>query len=82
MQIDTFKAITLIANDVSNWMCSPVYRDAIVFYKSSGEIISVLNICLSREAMALDSSNQVTADSTTYEMLRQLFKEVGHPVES
>jgi len=63
-------------------MCAPIYRDAIVFYKSSGEIVSVLNICLSCEAMAIDSSNQVVAGSGTYEMLKKYFKEIGHPVES
>ncbi|WP_448138473.1 hypothetical protein [Sphingobacterium siyangense] len=68
--------------NVNNWMCAPIYRDAIVFYKSSGEIISVLNICLSCEAMALDRSNHVTADSSTYGMLRKFFKNIGHPVES
>lgn len=68
--------------DVNNWMCAPIYRDAIVFYKSSGEIVSVLNICLSCEAMAIDSCNQVVADSSTFEMLRKFFKEIGHPVES
>jgi len=68
--------------DVNNWMCAPIYRDAIVFYKSSGEIISALNICLSCEAMAIGSSSQVVADSSTYEMLRKFFKEIGHPVES
>lgn len=68
--------------DVNNWMCTPIYRDAIVFYKSSGEIISALNICLSCEAMAIGSSSQVVADSSTYEMLRKFFKEIGHPVES
>ena len=68
--------------DVSNWVCAPIYRDAIVFYKSSGEIVTVLNICLSCEAMATDSCNQVVADSSTYEMLRKFFKDIGHPVES
>jgi len=68
--------------DVSNWVCAPIYRDAIVFYKSSGEIVTVLNICLSCEAMAIDSCNQVVADSSTYEMLRKFFKDIGHPVES
>ncbi|WP_233789115.1 hypothetical protein [Sphingobacterium sp. HMA12] len=68
--------------DVSNWMCGPIYRDAIVFYKSSGKIVSVLNVCLSCEAMAIDSCNQVIADCSIYEMLRKFFKEIGHPVES
>ncbi|MNH01710.1 hypothetical protein D3C87_481520 [compost metagenome] len=68
--------------DVSHWMCAPIYRDAIVFYKSSGKIISALNICLSCEAMAIDSSSQVVADCSTYEMLRKFFKDIGHPVES
>ncbi|MGJ1406813.1 hypothetical protein K2F45_16065 [Sphingobacterium siyangense] len=92
-RINTFQhgneTISLLKNillkkttNVNNWICAPVYRDAIVFYKSYGEIVSVLNICLSCESMALDSSNQVKADSSTYEMLRQFFKEIGHPVES
>ncbi|WP_228280211.1 hypothetical protein [Sphingobacterium paramultivorum] len=67
--------------DVSNWMCAPIYRDAIVFYNSSGEIVSALNICLSCEAMAIDSSNQVVADCSIYEMLRKFFQEVAHPIE-
>ncbi|MCS4224646.1 hypothetical protein M2408_000726 [Sphingobacterium sp. BIGb0165] len=32
--------------------------------------------------MAIGSSSQVVADSSSYEMLRKLFKEIGHPVES
>ncbi len=68
--------------DMSNWMCAPIYRDAIVFYKRSGEIVSALNICLSCEVMAIGSSNQVVADCSTYEMLRKFFKDIGHPVES
>lgn len=82
-EISLLKNILLTkTTNVNNWMCAPIYRDAIVFYKSSGEIVSVLNICLSCEAMALDRSNQVTADSSTYGMLRKFFKEIGHPVES
>ncbi|MDR3011015.1 MAG: hypothetical protein LBV59_24025 [Sphingobacterium sp.] len=82
-EISLLKNILLTkTTNVNNWMCAPIYRDAIVFYKSSGEIISVLNICLSCEAMALDSSKQVTADSSTYGMLRKFFKEIGHHVES
>ncbi|WP_245935830.1 hypothetical protein [Sphingobacterium athyrii] len=83
------EAISLLKNilltkttDVSNWMCAPIYRDAIVFYKSSGEIVSALNICLSCEVMAIGSSCQVVADCSTYEMLRKFFKDIGHPVES
>lgn len=80
--INLIKNILLTkTTDVSNWMCAPIYRDAIVFYKSSGEIISALNICLSCEAMAIDCSNQIVAGSGTYEMLRKFFKEIGHPVE-
>ncbi len=67
--------------DVPNWMCAPIYRDAIVLYNSSGEIVSALNICLSCEAMAIDSSNQVVADCSTYEMLRKFFQDVSHPIE-
>ncbi|MDR6734876.1 hypothetical protein [Sphingobacterium sp. 2149] len=82
-EISLLKNILLTkTTNFNNWMCAPIYRDAIVFYKSSGEIVSVLNICLSCEAMAIDSCNRVVADSSTYEMLRKFFKEIGHPVES
>lgn len=82
-EISLLKNILLTkTTNVNNWTCAPIYRDAIVFYKSSGEIVSVLNICLSCEAMAIDSCNRVVADSSTYEMLRKFFKEIGHSIET
>ncbi|MNE06742.1 hypothetical protein D3C87_481670 [compost metagenome] len=44
------------------------------------EIVSVLNTCLSCDAMAIDSSSQIVADSSRYELLRKFFKEIGDPV--
>jgi hypothetical protein len=32
--------------EMPHFMCAPAYRDAIVFYKADGTIVSTLNICL------------------------------------
>lgn len=63
------------------WMCGPVYRDGIIFYNEQGEIISVLNVCLSCCHMQLDDKTYLSADFLTYDLLKKLFLEAGHPVE-
>lgn len=67
---------------VPMFMCAPVYRDAIVFYDVSGNILSVLHICLSCDQMALAMYEHVNADEKTYGLLRQFLLDIGHDVES
>ncbi len=69
------------ANDVPAWMCGPVYRDAIVFYDNSGQIISTLNICFSCQYMATKMFSEIMADVKVYHLLRDFFVELGHEIE-
>lgn len=68
--------------DVPNWMCGPVYRDAIIFYDHRGNIISTLNVCLSCQYMCTGTFIGIDADFKTYDMLKQFFIAIGHPVEN
>ncbi|SEB39160.1 hypothetical protein SAMN04489761_0391 [Tenacibaculum sp. MAR_2009_124] len=67
--------------EVPNWMCAPVYRDAIVFYNSDDKIVSTLNICLSCEYMETKMFHYINADTEAYNLMRELFIELGHKVE-
>lgn len=66
--------------DVPYWMCAPVYRDALVFYKNPGKIVSILNVCLSCDHMETQIHGNLDADSMTYQKLKEFFISIGHPV--
>ncbi len=66
--------------DIPMWMCSPIYRDAIVFYKND-KILSTLNVCLSCEYMETKMFKHVNGDRETYKLLRQFFIDCGHNIE-
>jgi hypothetical protein len=68
--------------EVPAWMCAPVYRDAIVFYNNDGAIVSVLNVCLGCCYMETKAYHHINADSHAYELMREFFIDIGHPVES
>ena len=67
--------------DVPSWMCAPIYRDALVFYDNNGQILSILNVCLSCEYMETKMFHHINADSKTYELLRDFFRSIGHTIE-
>ncbi|RYZ86208.1 MAG: hypothetical protein EOP04_14335 [Proteobacteria bacterium] len=64
--------------NLANWMCAPVYRDAVVFYDVDYKIVSVLNVCFSCEALSLENGQLLEADITVFPMLRDLFMSLGH----
>ncbi len=61
-------------------LCSPHYRDSIVFYSKDGKIARVLNVCLSCGHM-IDGKQAIDADYMTYDDLKRLFIASGHEVE-
>lgn len=65
---------------LSNWMCPPVYRDAVVFYDRNAEIVSVLNICFSCEVLTVGRGEALEADSEVFGKLRGLFLGIGHEI--
>jgi hypothetical protein len=68
-------------DDIPMWLCAPIYRDAIVFYNNSKEIISVLNVCLSCQYMETAMFKHINGDYETYDLLKRYFIDIGHDVE-
>lgn len=68
--------------ETESWLCAPMYRDAVVFYNKSAEIVSVLNVCLSCNYMETEMFNHITGDSKTYDLLKAFFLEIGDDVET
>ena len=68
-------------NDIPMWLCSPIYRDALVFYNSDNEIITTLNVCLSCQYMETKIFNYVNGDYKTFDLLKRFFIGIGHDVE-
>jgi hypothetical protein len=67
--------------DSQNYLCDPVYREAFVFYDENHKIKSILNICLTCLYMSADGiPGYIKGDYKTYEWLRRLFLELGHPI--
>ncbi len=62
-------------------MCSPMYRDAVVFFDKHDKIISVANVCLECYYMQTDKGQWIDAGRAVYPELKKNFKELGHPVE-
>lgn len=74
----------ILEMDVVEWLamlCAPFYRDAVVFYNSSGQIVSVLNVCL--ECKHITTGNEeLRADFEVYDLLKKFFLKNGHRVEN
>ena len=68
-------------NDIPRWLCAPVYRDALVFYKSDKTIVSTLNICLSCQYMETKMFDHINGDYETYDLFKRFFIDIGHEVE-
>lgn len=75
------RALNMRFEDLTGFMCAPVYRDAVVFYDSNDNIVSVLNVCLSCEWLATAPSKEIIADQKTYKLLREFFIVIGHNIE-
>ena len=68
--------------EVPAFLCSPEYRDAIVFYNNNGNRISVLNVCLSCRYMETKPFHHINGDFETYDLLKRWFLNIGHHVEN
>lgn len=65
-----------------SWMCLPIYRDAIVFYNKTGEIVSALNVCFECSYMENDKGININADESTYGLLKSFLTSKGHKIRS
>jgi hypothetical protein len=67
--------------DSQNYLCAPVYREALVFYDQNNKVISILNICLTCLHMMAEQHYNIKCDYKAYEWLRRLFQGLGHEIE-
>lgn len=82
---DMIKLNHILETEVTNlpsWMCLPIYRDAIVFYNKTGEIISALNVCFECSYMENDKGININADESTYGLLKSFLTSKGHKIRS
>lgn len=74
----------ILEMEIVEWLamlCAPYYRDAIVFYNADGQIVAVLNVCLS--CLHLNTGHEdLKADFEAFDLLKKLFLKKGHPVEN
>ncbi|RYU75620.1 hypothetical protein [Hymenobacter persicinus] len=82
--LDAERLAAILATPVCHqfdWMCGPVYRDALAFYDAQGRLRAVLNICFGCDKMLTDQQQEIAADSSTYQRLKQLLIELGHVID-
>ena len=79
--IQLHKALQIPVKDVPLYLCAPIYRDALIFYKNDAAIVATLNVCLSCQYIETVPFHYINADYTTYPLLKQFFISVGHTVE-
>jgi hypothetical protein len=64
----------------TDWMCLPVYREGILFYKDK-KFIACLDVCLGCSALAFNGK-RLDTDMTVYEKLGNWFRSLGHQIIS
>jgi hypothetical protein len=62
------------------WMCAPIYRDAIIFYRGE-KVVAYLGICLSCDSIESDHQKRVDTDSKAFPKWKSFIESLGHTVE-
>ena len=74
--------LTVPVTEQHDWMCAPIYRDAIAFYDQQDKLVSVLNICFQCDSLLNECEQRLDTDYSVFTRLRTLLTEVGHPIEN
>jgi len=61
-------------------MCSPVFRDAVVFYSKENEIVEILHICFDCGSLKNIEQKEFEVDHKIFDLLEVKFRELGHKV--
>ncbi|MEJ1242544.1 hypothetical protein WBG78_30655 [Chryseolinea sp. T2] len=78
-EINRIFAIPL--TDIPSWMCSPFYRDALIFRSKDNQIVDTLNICFECSYMQNKLGNFIDADQRMYDEVQSLLKSLGHNIQ-
>ena len=63
-----------------HWMCWPVFRDSIVFYRADHTVAGIVHICLGCDQLADHQRQFFEADYKIFPQLRSVLKSLGHKV--
>lgn len=77
-----FELFHIEATNLVAAACLPIFRDAIVFYSKDHQITGILHICFQCCVIRDENNNDLTVDIMTYEKLKELFIQLGHPIEN
>ncbi len=66
--------------DYDAWMCSPIYRDAILFYDTNDKLIDGLNICFECCNVINLNKKEILTDRVVYQKLKDFLLSVGHKI--
>jgi hypothetical protein len=62
--------------------CGPVFRDAIVFYNTQKEVVSVLNICFTCQMIRANTGDLINANNAVYAGLNRFLSNFGHDIKN
>ena len=68
--------------DYDSWMCSPIYRDAILFYDSNNKLIDGINICFECCNVIDLNRKEILTDRIVFEKLKIFLQSVGHKIKN
>lgn len=66
--------------DCDDWMCAPIYRDAILFYDNNDQLINGINICFKCNNVIDLNRKDILTDRVVYEKLKLFLQSVGHKI--
>lgn len=64
------------------FLCSPIFRDAILFFNAQDKLINGINICFECDRIETIHGAHIHTDFKTFKYLKQLLLQLGHPVEN
>lgn len=62
-------------------ICTPIFRDAIVFYSKENEIVGVLHICFGCLWMKNENEEDIEIDTRLFFRLKNQFIKMGHQIK-
>ncbi len=77
---EIIKILKIPFNGYDSWMCSPIYRDAILFYDSNNKLIDGINICFECCNVINLNKKEILTDRIVYEKLKLFLQSVGHKI--
>ena len=80
LKVELIEILKIPFNDYDAWMCSPIYRDAILFYDNNNKIVEAINICFECCNVINLNGKEILTDRIVYKKLKDFLLSVGHKI--